>query len=243
MTDLVLVHGFPLDARMWAPLAAHLRPAVRVHALDLPGYGTSAEPPALSIDAMADAVRAFVDDRRLARFALGGLSMGGYVALAYWRRQARVRKPSALVLFDTRAEADGPEAREAREVTARTVREEGSLRPYTERMLPRLLSPDADPSVREALRDMLVSQRIESVVAGSLALRDRADATGLLAGIDVPTLVACGADDALTPPDGMRRLADAIPGASFALVGGAGHLAPMERPAPVADALRAFLGA
>lgn len=241
MLDLVLVHAFPFDRRMWDPLGTRLADVARLHAPDLPGFGSSGAPPADSVDAMADAVRAFVDAKGLERFVLGGLSMGGYVTFAYWRRHARDRRPVGLVLADTKAQADGPEARRARDETAAAVRREGRLGPYADRMLPRLLGPQASPAVVERARALVESQTVEAVATGALALRDRPNAVALLGGIDVPTLVLCGEHDAVTPLDGMRDLAGRIPGASFVPVAHAGHLASLEQPVAFEAALRRFL--
>jgi pimeloyl-ACP methyl ester carboxylesterase len=240
MTDLVLIHGFSLDARMWSDLAGRLEGVARVHAVDLPGCGASREPPARTVDAMADAVRRSIDALGLTRFALGGLSMGGYVALAYWRRHAPAR-PSQFLLFDTRAEADTEEARRQRDATAEAVLRELELGPFAARMLPRLLASGASATVRDDVRRMIESQQAATVAACARAMRDRADATDVLPTIDVPTLVVCGAEDVMTPPEGMQRLAAAIPGARFALVPRAGHLAPMEEPAACAGLVRRFL--
>ena len=138
MRDLVLVHGFSLDARMWEPLARALSPQVRVHALDLPGSGTSRERPASTIDEMADALQAYVTSKGLTQFSLGGLSMGGYVVLAWWRRHSAGTRPASIVLMHTRASADAPEVRRQREETAGAVRREGTLEPFAGRMIPRL---------------------------------------------------------------------------------------------------------
>lgn len=241
MIDVVWVHGLGLDRRMWDGLSPGLAGVARVHAEDLPGFGDSRLPPLRTVDAMADAVRAQVDRLGGARFVLGGLSMGGYVVLAYLRRHGAERPPAGLVLFDTRAEADGPEARRGRDETAALIRAEGDLEAYALRMMPRLVSPAAAPRASMAVRSMIAAQPVESVAVASLALRDRADSTAVLGAIRVPTLVACGEDDAITPPEGMRALAAAIPGARFALVAGAGHVAPMERPGECSALVRDFL--
>jgi pimeloyl-ACP methyl ester carboxylesterase len=240
MLDLVLIHAFPFDRRLWDPQRERLSRVATLHTPDLRGFGDDRAPPATSIDAMADAVRAWLDAKQLTRFVLGGLSMGGYVTLAYARRHAGERPPHALVLADTKADADGPDARLAREDTARLVLAEG-LGAYADRMLPKLLSPRAPPSVVAEARRLIEAQRPQTVAAAALAMRDRPDATALLRTLALPVLVLAGEEDVLTPPAAMAGLANALPNATFARIPGAGHLANLEQPATFDDALQRFL--
>jgi len=240
MTDLVLLHPFPFDGRYWEGLRPYLPPTVRLHAPDLPGFGANAAPPCETIDAMADFVRGWVDAAGLDRFVLGGLSMGGYVTLAYWRRHPD-RRPAALVLADTRAEADTDPARRLRDLTAAQVRVEGTLVPYSERAAPGLVSPDAPPGVMSRALGLICSQRVETVAVTCGALRDRQDERDTLRTIDVPTLVVAGTADVITPVDGMRPMAASIAGAQLVELEGAGHLSSLEQPEPFASAL-ALLG-
>lgn len=241
--DLVLVHGFSLDGRMWAPLAKALAPMVRVHAIDLPGCGASEDPPADSMDGMADAVQAFVTSRGMTRFSIGGLSMGGYVVLAWWRRHAAKVRPERLLLMHTRAAADSSDVRRQRDETARAVRKEGTLSLFADRMVPRLLSSQTPESVRAEVRRIIVEQRVETIAASSLAMRDRADATPILSSIDVPTLLLGGEEDTLTPPAEMASWGRAIPNAELTILRGAGHVSPMERPVECARELVRLLEA
>jgi pimeloyl-ACP methyl ester carboxylesterase len=177
------------------------------------------------------------------RAVVGGLSMGGYATLAFWRRHAgRVR---ALVLADTRAEADGPEARARRDELVALARAAGGgavADTQVEGALGRSTRASAPARVAD-FRARLGEPDPEAVIAALRAMRDRPDATGMLGAVTVPTLVVGGEEDVLTLPRTLRALAAAVPGARLALIPEAGHASAWERPGPFADALVDFLDA
>jgi pimeloyl-ACP methyl ester carboxylesterase len=239
---LLLVHGFPADRRMWRGLMAELAGAARVVAVDLPGFGDS-PPPAgdtLGMDEMADAALEVADALGGGRVVLGGLSMGGYVALAAARRhRARL---AGLLLFDTRAEADTPEGAEGRRTTATRVLAEG-IDFFVERSRPLWFTPETlagRPAVVAAVDAMAARASRQGVAAALRGMAARPDTRPHLATLRVPTLVVCGRQDPITPPESMRAMAAAIPGAVFAEVPGA-HFSPVEHPAEVAAEVAAFL--
>jgi len=241
----LLVHGFPLDRSMWRGQIDGLAPYARVVALDLPGFGASA--PALdgarafTMDAMAEHVIAVADALGFDRFILGGLSMGGYVAFALLRKhRARVL---GLALLDTRAEADAAEMKRARLEDAERVLAEGTSF-YVDKMMPRLLAARTvaeRPDLRNGLELMLRRATPAGVASGLRGLADRRDVRAELAKIDVPALVAVGTDDVVTPPEGARAMAQAIPGALLAVIPNAGHMAPFEQPEATNVALRKLI--
>jgi pimeloyl-ACP methyl ester carboxylesterase len=241
---LVLVHAFPLCREMWRPQINAFRDRCRVIAPDSRGFGGSGGFTSTpSVDQMADDVAGLLDALEVREpIALTGLSMGGYVTLAFARRHsARLR---ALVLADTRAEADDEPARANRD---RLIGFMGShtAADLIQDMMPRLVSPQTRidrARVVDEIRRMASAQTADGVVGALEALRDRPDATPCLAGIAVPTLVMVGAEDQLTPPPLSEKLATTIPGARLAMIGGAGHLANLERPEAFNDALGSFLG-
>lgn len=237
---LVLVHGFPLDRRIWAKQACSLADVATVTTPDLRGFGESAPRDGASMDDYAQDVRDVMDHVGVATAVIGGVSMGGYVALAFARKfPQRVR---ALVLVDTRAGADSPEAKKARDETASMVQSQGAAA-LAEKMLPKLLTEEsrADRSLVDGLRTIIASQPPAGIVAACAAMRDRVDSTPMLKSIAVPTLVVCGESDALIPPAESKALAAAIPGAKLAWIAGAGHLPGYERPNEFDAALRTFL--
>jgi len=168
--------------------------------------------------------------------------MGGYVIFEFLRRwRHRVR---GLVLMDTRAEADGAEARRARDAAGATAREAGAAA-IAESMLPKLLAPgsaERAPEMVERIRRMMTDTPVAGIVGALAAMRDRQDSTDLLPTLGgIPTLIVVGEEDAVTPPDAARRMAGAIPNARLLLVPGAGHLPPVERPSETSAALLEFL--
>jgi pimeloyl-ACP methyl ester carboxylesterase len=169
-----------------------------------------------------------------------GLSLGGYVALSLALR--RPEAVSALILANTRAEADGEEGRAGRDGAIATIRSRGTA-PFLDGLLARVLSPDAPDDVRARARVIADRQPGDAVVAALAALRDRPDRVADLGRIRVPTLVIAGADDGLIPAAAAETLADGIPGARLQVIPGAGHLSALERPEEFATAVTSFLRA
>ncbi len=235
---LVLLHAFPLDASMWDGVLPGLRGAGPVLTVDLPGFGGSPVPDGEpSIDVVADAVVGVLDAGGHDRAVLVGCSMGGYVALALARRHPE--RVAGLALVDTKAEADGEEARTNRERIARAVTGDAGTRALLP-MVDSLLGPvtRADrPDLVEAVRGAMLRARQPAVAWAQRAMAARADSTDLLPGIVVPAAVVVGEDDAVTGPDLARAMAAALPDAVLTVVPRAGHLSPVERPDVVAAAL------
>ena len=237
---LVFVHGFPLDRTMWIPQLAGLAKIRTAVALDLRGHGLSADenPGDYSIDLYADDVIKTLDAIGADQADFCGLSMGGYVLFSIWRRyRDRVR---SLIFCDTKAEADSDEAKAGREKTAEMVARDGVEALFDQLGL-KLLGSDPSEEVIEKVRRMFLDTAPEVAAADALAMRDRADSTGDLAGIDVPVLWVHGEEDKIMPVDGARETAGKIPGAKFVGIPKAGHMAPMEDPDAVNEAIRAFL--
>ena len=238
---LVFIHGFPLDRRMWIGQLGGLAKLRRCVALDLRGHGLSVledTNPSFSMDLFADDVAATMDELGADQADICGLSMGGYVAFAFWRRHRdRVR---SLILCDTKSEADSDEAKAGREKTAESVAS-GGMQPLLETLGPKLLGSDPSEEAQNALRDMFLAQPPAVIAADALAMRDRPDSTPDLAGIDVPVLWLHGDQDQLMPIDGARATAEKIGGSTFVAIPGGGHMAPMEYPKVANDALSEFL--
>jgi pimeloyl-ACP methyl ester carboxylesterase len=228
---VLLLHAFPLDARMWDGQRAALEAAGnRVVAPDLPGPA-----PELGFDAWARRVLALVDGD----FVPVGCSMGGYLAFELWR-QARERI-AALALVDTRATPDTPEQREARNDAIRLLGEAGR-EVFWDDLAPRLFAAGAEPAVVARAREIALEQPVTGLVAAQETIRDRPDSRPTLATVDVPVLVLVGEEDGMTPPADAEAMAAAVDGARLVRVAGAGHLSPLERPDDVAEALVGFLG-
>lgn len=240
---LVLLHAFPLARAMWRPQAEAFAPAYRVLTPDLRGFGGTSRfdgPP--SVDRMADDVAELLDAVAIAEpVVLGGLSMGGYVALAFVRRHAgRLR---GLILADTRAEADSREGKANRDRLIVFARSH-PVGDVVGELLPKLVGDTTRarrPGLVAELRRIASAQSAEGIIGALQAVRDRPDSTPLLPGIRVPTLVLVGGEDVLTPPALAQALAKAIPDARLARIEWAGHLANLEQPEAFNAAVRSYL--
>jgi pimeloyl-ACP methyl ester carboxylesterase len=235
----VFVHGFPLDHRMWLDQIDALKDLRQCVALDLRGSGGS--DPVMSgqlgMENIADDLVGLINGLGHSSADIVSLSLGGYAALALWERHPeRVR---SLVLMDTRSGADSDAARAGRRETAERVADEG-VGALVAGFQGALLSPNAGLAARVRLRAMIEATPAETVVAALEGMARRADRTDLLGSITVPTLVMVGEDDGLTPPDVAEHMAQLIPDADLAVLPGAGHLPPLERPEAVNQALRVF---
>ena len=164
--------------------------------------------------------------------------MGGYVAFAFARRNPeRVR---ALALVDTRAEPDTAEAARGRLATAERVLREGS-RVVADDMVGKLFAASAPEALRARWHAVMAATPPQGVAAALRGMAARPDSLDTLRSLGRPVLVVVGAEDAVTPVESARRMADAVPGARLETVDGAGHMAVVERPDAVAGALRRFL--
>ena len=223
---LLLLHAWPLDARMWEPQLAMLPRSLRAAAPNHPGFGgTASAGEVTSMAACADVALRALDEAGIDRALVCGLSMGGYVAFEVWRR-ARDRI-AGLILANTRAVADTGEAVEARTALAKRLRAEGNVLADEP---PALLAVDADPGLQRRVRAMIAEQSAESIAAASLGMAQRPDSTADLAGIGVPTLVITSTGDRLIPADVSSAMAERIPGARLQVLEGAGHLSNLEAP-------------
>lgn len=235
---VILVHAFPFDGRMWQEIGTGLMGRCRVIAPDMRGFGASDVGDGHhSIADMADDVAALMDHLGLAKATVGGMSMGGYVSLAFAARHRD--RLEGLILADTRAAPDSDAARAARAGALTLIETEG-VALYVERQLAGLLSPAASEAVRNQVRT-LGQQKPDGVCAGIRALRDRPDRSAELAAITCPTLVIVGRDDKISPPAEMAEIARAISGARLTEIPGAGHLSNLEKPAEFVAAIANFI--
>jgi len=229
---ILFVHGFPLSQDMWRGQFS-LADEHRVIAPDLRGFGDSETVPGTTTMAqLADDCAALLDALGVAEpVVFCGLSMGGYVGWQFVRRHPQ--RLRALVLCDTRAAADTPEAAEGRMKMADHVRRHGTAA-VAEAMLPKLFASETFQSradVVAEIRSTIEQTTPDGLAAAQMGMAARDDARSLLPTIGVPTLVVVGRDDAISPVDEMRGIADAIPGARFHVIENAGHMSPLEQPA------------
>ena len=241
---VLLIHAFPFDRRMWAAQVAALTAAgYRAIAPDVRGFGASEAPPGpYPLDELAADLLALLDHVGVEQAVVGGLSMGGYIAFRLFQQApARVR---ALVLADTRAGADSPQAAATRHERAALAEREG-VAPVVAAMLPGMFARGeleaADPALVEHVRSLMLGTSAAGVAGGLRGLAARPDSTPDLPSIACPTLVICGADDVLTPPAEAHLMAERIPGARLEIIPSAGHLSNLERPADFNRVLLDFL--
>jgi pimeloyl-ACP methyl ester carboxylesterase len=238
---LLFIHGFPHDRTLWTPQIQGLTVQARCLAPDLRGFGeTSAEPP-YSMDQYADDLVGLLDVLHIDRAVVAGLSMGGYVAFALWRRHPhRVR---GLVLCNTRPGADSDEAREKRRSLMGVARDRGPGA-VADAQLTGMLGKTTRanrPEITNTVHRMISSQRPAGIIGALQAMMDRPDSTPTLATIDVPTMIVAGDEDAIIPMVEAKGMQAAIRGSTLEVISGGGHLCNLERPAAFNHVVSEFL--
>jgi 3-oxoadipate enol-lactonase len=235
---VLLIHAFPLDARMWDGQVAALEGRWPIVAPSLPGFGgTEGVGRTMAMGAAADRCLQAADEHGLERMVVCGLSMGGYVAFELWR-MARQRI-AGLVLANTRSGADTREAAEGRRALADRLDAEGNGFLVAEP--PPLLSGDPPAELWAQVLATIADQPGPSIAAAARGMAERKDSTPDLSAIDVPALVITSADDTLIAPEASAPMADHIPDAGLVTIAGAGHLSNLEAPQIFNDALLSFV--
>lgn len=249
---VVLLHAFPLDHRMWADQVAGLAAAGhQVLALDLPGFGGTALPDVdPSLDVVAEAIAQRLADEGIDHAVLVGLSLGGYVVMAMIRgalMRARAESLDALILCDTKASADAPEAVSNRLRLADAVQADpGNCgRILRQAVLPGLFGQTTHanrPEVVDMVGGWLDQADPSSVAWYQRAMAARPDSHDLLRSLSAPALVLWGSEDALSPSAEQATMLAALGSARESVIEGVGHLSAVEDPAAVTAQLQEFLG-
>lgn len=240
----LLLHAFPVGANLWEPQIHNIPEGWRLITPDLRGFGGSTEldsPSALSMADYSDDVVDLLEELGVKQAVIGGCSMGGYAALGLY--QARPDLFDGLVLANTRAGADSPEARANRRNMLALVDREGPSGVARE-MTPKLIgktTKETNPSVEANVRRLIKQQSPVAIRSAIHRMMHRTDSMPVLAQVSVPSLVITGEEDEMIPVDESRKMAAAITGASLVIVPGAGHLANMEQPDAFNNALNSFL--
>lgn len=254
---LILVHGFPFDHTMWESMNFELQEKstlsgrsgqYRIIVPDLRGFGQSggADTPGscVSMEQHADDIAGLLYSLQISeKIVLCGLSMGGYVTMAFAKKYAA--KLSGIILCDTRSAADPPEAarnrrRLADELDAGTC----SLEAVAVDMLPKLLTPETINNTPQTVRvatKMMTGHPVHGVAASARGMADRPDSTEMLDSLNLPILVLRGSDDTISPRDDMESIAKRAKRGTYVEIDGAGHLGPMERPSGYAAAILEFI--
>lgn len=247
---VLFIHGYPLSRQMWQPQLDDLSEAARIITPDLRGYGETESgpydlnnPAPISMEQFADDCAALLNTLGIQqKVMVCGLSMGGYVALAFYRKYPQ--RVAGLVLTATRAGADSPEGKAGREKAAALAKEQG-ITPIARAMLLKLLAPanlEARPELAAKLMQIMHSASIPGAMGALLGMRDRPDSTALLPQMTCPALVIHGAEDQIIPVTEAEVMQRLIPGARLEVLPGAGHLPNLEQPAKFNVLFRDFLG-
>jgi 3-oxoadipate enol-lactonase len=240
---VLLIHGYPLSQQIWEPQLEGLSDRFKIITPDLRGHGKSqAVPGPYSMEMLADDLAALLDALEIhQKVVVCGLSMGGYVAMAFYRKHAARMK--ALILTATRAADDTPQARLGRDATAETARIQG-IAPIVETMLPKMFAPGtllANENLVSQVRSIMMSISLEGLLGDLAGMRDRLDSRPMLNGIGIPTLVVHGREDQIIPTQEAVDMQKSIPGAQLELIPDSGHLVNMEQPNEFNDVVRKFL--
>lgn len=228
---ILLLHAFPLNSAMWEPQIEEFRGRARLIAPDLPGFGRSAPPAAEpAIEDYANLVLALLDSRGVDRVVVVGLSMGGYLAFRLVERLGD--RLAGLLLADTRVTPDTEEGAARRHELAARVEKQG-VEVAADEFLPMLLGAttrERRPALIDRVR-AIARENHPAGVAGALrAMAKRPDSTPLLSHLRCPVVCVAGEEDALTPPDVARAMAEQIPGGRWVAIPRAGHLTNLEAP-------------
>ena len=243
---LVLLHGFPFDSTMWEDVMGLLgERGVPTIAADAPGFGASpALPGEPSLDGAAEALAAVLDDLDLPRVVLGGLSMGGYIAMAFAARHAS--RLAGLVLLDTKAGTDTDAAR-ANRLRVAEAAERGEDPEAVAGMIEVLLGETtraSEPDVVDLHRRWLAAAPDAGISWGQRAMAARPSRFEVLEDLEVPGLVVRGSEDVLSTQEDAEAMVHALLAhggdAELVVIPGAGHMTATEDPEAVADALESF---
>jgi 3-oxoadipate enol-lactonase len=239
---VVLLHGYPFNRSLWTEQVSALSNSYRVITPDLRGLGESdARPGPATMNRMAQDVVELLDQLEISRAVVGGLSMGGYVALAFYKQfRSRVR---ALVLADTRAQADTEEGKQTRFQQAEKALAEG-MAGIADSMLPKLLTPETvskRPEIVKRVRDMMLKTKPEGAAGALLGMAERDDQTPLLSQITCPALILVGREDPITPVQDSEKMNREIAGSRLVVIDNAAHVSNLERTEQFNDELVQFL--
>ncbi|MGH7663510.1 MAG: alpha/beta fold hydrolase [Gemmatimonadaceae bacterium] len=239
---VVFIHGFPHNRTLWAPQFGAFLDRCRCIAPDLRGFGESAAAPPFTVDRYADDVAKLLTTLGIDRAVIVGLSMGGYVAFAFWRRHHD--RARGLVLADTRAGADDAEGVEKRRALIELAREQGSAAVAAAQITGMVgrSTREKHPDIVDAVYAMLETATVEGIVGALEAMIARPDSTATLQTIDVPALIIVGDEDVLTPVAHAREMHRLIAGSRLEILSGAGHLSNFERAAAFNHVVSEFLG-
>jgi len=228
---VIFLHGFPFDKSCWHPQMAALQQEHRVMAYDIRGFGKSTTSPEIpSISLYADDLIQFMDQLGIAKAIVCGISMGGYIVLNAVNRFPD--KFQAIILCDTQCIADSPETKEKRKESIMQVMS-GRLNEFTEQFISKVFNLEAgnhDDGLIATVKHIILSTSPETITGALNALKNREETCTSLNDINIPSLIICGDQDKLTPPEKSEELHRKIADSSYYLVPEAGHLSNLDQP-------------
>jgi 3-oxoadipate enol-lactonase len=239
---IIFLHAFPLNRTMWAKQEEALSLQFRVITIDLRGHGESDAPLwHYSFDQAADDIHGLLDYLSIRQAVFVGLSMGGYILFAFYRKYAEY--VNGLVLADTKAQADTDEGKQARFDMAQIAYKHGA-QAIADIMIPKLLSPatiQTRPELVQRVRTMIDGNQVSGIAGDLMAMAGRPDSITLLKQMTCPTQIIVGDLDFPTPPSDAKLMADKIPNAHLAIIPGAAHLSNLEQPDLFNETVHSFV--
>lgn len=239
---VVLIHGFPMDHRMWDHQVDALKHDFRVITFDLRGMGQSkTQDSHYTLEVLVDDFFSLLDHLKLEKVSVVGFSMGGYIALRAMERQAA--KFKGLVLVDTQSAADSDPAKLKRAEGIRAIKTTG-LKDFGQKFLQGAVCEKTrkeNPALVEKMLQVITSNTPTGLMSGLIALMSRTDTTAFLSSIQVPTLIIVGDEDTITPEKTAQLMKDQISGSELSIVSDSGHFSPLEASQSVSDSLAIFL--
>jgi 3-oxoadipate enol-lactonase len=238
---IVFLHAFPLNRSMWTQQEEALCSQFRVITIDLRGHGESDAPLSrYTLEQYADDVNALLEQLSIQQALFVGLSMGGYILFAFYRKYAA--RVKGFVLADTRAQADTAEGKDGRFQMAQVAYKQGASA-IADLMIPKFLSPQTiqtKPDLVQHVRAMVKGNQISGIAGDLMAMAERPDSIPFLKQITCPTQIIVGELDRATPPSDAKLMANHIPNARLAIIPDAAHLANLEQPEVFNQIVSAF---
>ena len=238
---LLLFHGFPFTSESFWPQLEKPPKGVRILAPDHRGFGKSAAAPGIAtMEAMAEDGVALLDALKLESALVGGVSMGGYVAIALTRLDpGRVK---GLLLVDTQSVADDEAGKARRESVAADVEKNG-VAGVVNGLLPKLMAPGVAPALKQRVEALMLAQSAQAVAAASRGMASRTDGKDILSRFSGPCSIIVGSEDVITPIEKAKVMEQLVQGSALDVIEGAGHLSNLEKPEEFAAIVEHFAAA
>lgn len=240
--SVLFIHGFPYSHTMWKEQIAGFSKNYYCVAYDIRGLGQSpAGDGQFTMESFVDDLETIIEEMKLEKPILCGLSMGGYISLRALERFGS--KFSAAILCDTKAEADNNEAKVKRSAAIKKINTEG-LAPFAKDFIENCFGDYFKQNKKNELENTIEASsnfNPVGVKGGLIAMLSRTDTTASLEKIKLPVLVICGEHDALTPPEVMKSMSEKIKGAEYIIIKNSGHMSPIENPEEFNAAITAFI--